>query len=68
MVEKLRGKLSHARRCEITAEVRERNLPAQMFFRAMGFRCVNMLRNFYDDVDEDALVFSFRVYGRPRVE
>ena len=38
MVNKLVSKLSHQRRTRILLEVRERNLPAQMFFRSLGFQ------------------------------
>ena len=38
MIGKLIGKLSHQRRSRIMLEVRETNLPAQLFFRTLGFR------------------------------
>ncbi len=43
------------RRSGIRADVRESNLPAQLFFRAAGFRCVQVLRRHYGD--EDAYSF-----------
>ena len=61
MVEKLMDKLSQQRRQEIRLEVRERNLPAQIFFRAQGFRALAVLRGHYADTDEDAYVMSLRV-------
>ena len=42
-------------------EVRESNLDAQCFFRAIGFKAVSVLRDFYDDTDEDAYVMQCRV-------
>jgi ribosomal-protein-alanine N-acetyltransferase len=39
--------------------VRETNLPAQLFFRAAGFRAVTVLRDFYRDSDEDAYLMQF---------
>lgn len=57
MITKLQGKLSRARRRRIITEVRERNLPAQLFFRSLGFRAVTTLRRYYEDSDEDAYVF-----------
>ncbi len=59
MVEKLIGKLSHQRRNRILLEVRETNLDAQLFFRAMGFRATDVLRDFYDDTTEDAYLMQF---------
>ena len=44
MVAKLIGKLSSHRRTRITLEVRETNLPAQLFFQQPGFRAVTVLR------------------------
>jgi len=41
--------------CNIGA-VRERNLSAQLFFRAQGFRAVRVLRSYYEDSGEDAFL------------
>jgi [ribosomal protein S18]-alanine N-acetyltransferase len=60
MVEKLVGKLSHERRNRIMTEVRETNLDAQMFFKAMRFRAISVLRDFYDDTTEDAYLMQYR--------
>jgi len=60
MVKKLAGKLSHQRRSRIMLEIRETNLPAQLFFRALGFRAVSVLRAFYDDTPEDAYLMQLR--------
>ena len=54
LIQRLQDKLSQQRRKQIIADVRETNLYAQLFFRAMGFRCVGVLRNHYEDTDEDA--------------
>lgn len=55
MVEKLILKLSYQRRNEIVLEVRESNLPAQLFFRHCGFYAdVGILYGHYEDTDEDA--------------
>ncbi len=61
MVEKLVDKLCQQRRREIRLEVRETNLPAQLFFRSQGFRAVAVLRNRYEDTDEDAYVMRLRL-------
>ena len=60
MIHKLIGKLSHQRRNRILLEVRETNLPAQIFFRKVGFRAVSVLRDYYDDTTEDAYVMQYR--------
>lgn len=60
MASNLYGKLSPQRRSRIVLNIRETNLDAQMFFRAVGFQCVSTLRNFYDDTPEDAYVFERR--------
>ena len=60
MVEKLIGKLSYQRRTRILLEIRETNLPAQLFFRALGFKAISVLRDFYDDTVEDAYLLQFQ--------
>jgi ribosomal-protein-alanine N-acetyltransferase len=65
MVAKLIGKLSHQRRTRVLLEVRETNLPAQLFFRSESFRAVSVLRDFYDDTTEDAYVMQYRYKPTP---
>ena len=60
MVDKLIGKLSSQRRTRIILEIRETNLPAQLFFKDRGFRAVSVLRDFYDDTPEDAYAMQYR--------
>ena len=60
MVDKLLNKLSQERRTRLVMETRESNTDAQMFFRHLGFKCVNTLRGFYTDIDEDAYVMQYR--------
>lgn len=68
MADKLKGKLQAGRRTRIVLEVRESNIPAQLFFASQGFRAVNVIRNFYHDcplesdrIDEDAYVMQYRL-------
>ncbi len=61
MVAKLVNKLSTHRRQKITLAVRERNLPAQVFFRAFDFKATRVLRNYYEDSGEDAFQMEYRV-------
>lgn len=65
MICKLTGKLSQQRRVRITVEVPESNLGAQLFFRNCGFRAVSVLRNFYDDMPEDAYLMQY-TYQPPK--
>ena len=67
MVAKLISKLSPQRRTKILLEVRETNLPAQLFFRTSGFRATTVMRDFYEDTTEDAYVMSY-VYREPQSE
>jgi [ribosomal protein S18]-alanine N-acetyltransferase len=60
MVAKLISKLSSHRRTRICLEVRETNLPAQLFFRKQEFRAVRVLRGFYEDSGEDAFLMQYR--------
>ena len=59
MMEKLVGKLSPERRSRIVLEVRETNLPAQLFFRSLGFRAISVLKDFYQDTTEDAYLMHY---------
>lgn len=59
MIAKLISKLTPEQREKIYLEVRESNLPAQLFFRANGFRAVSVLRNYYDDSPEDAYLMEY---------
>lgn len=60
IIDKLKAKIPLNQRRTITCEVHERNLDAQIFMKLMGFRAVNVLKNFYEDTDEDAYLFQFR--------
>ncbi len=60
MIEKLIGKLVSQQRTKISLEVRETNLQALRFFRSLGFLAVRILRNFYQDTEDDAYVMQFQ--------
>lgn len=61
LVERLQEKLAVQRRRRIDLEVRETNLPAQFFFRALGFRATEVLKGWYEDTPEDAYVMQFEL-------
>lgn len=65
MVEKLVRKLSTQRRRRLVLEIRETNLPAQQFYRVMGFRATRVLRDFYELTPEDAYVMQYFVGPKP---
>jgi len=60
MIAKLIGKLSLQRRNRIALEIRETNLTAQLFFRSAGFRATQVLRNYYEQMHEDAYLMQYR--------
>lgn len=59
MVDRLKDKLSQQRRKRIKLETRESNLRAHLFWKSQGFECIDVLRNHYDDPDEDGYLFQF---------
>lgn len=63
MVDKLLSKLSPSKRTELRVAVSEENLNAQLFFRACGFRCVGVCREFWEGYDDDAFLFKLRPFG-----
>jgi len=67
MIRKLITKLSPHHRKRIVLEIRETNLPAQLFFRENGFRAVRVLKNYYEAAEEDAYVMQYR-YSASRAE
>lgn len=67
MVGRLIDKLSQQRRKEIILEVRETNVPAQLFFKDRGFMALSVLRNHYEDTSEDAYYMRYRLEGEANV-
>jgi len=63
MVKRLINKLSQQRREEITLEVRETNLMAQLFFKKLGLVANSVLRGHYEDTEEDAYVMRYNLYS-----
>jgi [ribosomal protein S18]-alanine N-acetyltransferase len=61
MVAKLVGKLSTQRRSRIALFLRETNLPSQLFFRVMGFRAMEVVREHYSDTGEDAYSMQYHL-------
>lgn len=65
LMERLKSKLSWGRRTRINCEIREANLEAHLWFKSHDFRCLSILKEFYDDSTEDAYLFSFGMAGGP---
>ena len=59
LCQKLASKLSRERRTRILLEVRESNLDALKFFRAIGFLAISIMRDFYEDTTEDAYLMQY---------
>ncbi len=60
MIQRLKKRLVQQGRQRITLEVRETNLPAQLFFRHCGFRAICVLHGFYENTTEDAYLMQYR--------
>lgn len=64
MAGRLIKKLRWQGRTHILLEVSETNLPAQQFFRKMGFRALSVLRDFYPNSEQDAYLFQYHIRQR----
>jgi len=67
MNDKLVGKLSSHRRTRIVTLVRETNLCAQIFWRELKWKAVEVIREHYQDTGEDAFVMHY-CYDETRYE
>ena len=65
MVRRLINKLSLQRRNRLILEIWERNLHGQLFFRALDFRCISILRGFYTETDDEAYQMQYRCKSVP---
>lgn len=61
MIVSLVSDLTLSRRNRIILEVRETNLPAQLFFRSCEFRYITTLRNHFPEIGEDAYLMQYKV-------
>ena len=48
---------------QVTLEVRESNIPAQMLYRSMGFTHTGVRKGYYADNGEDALIMALPLGG-----
>lgn len=59
MLDKLALKAISHRRNRVTVAIRERNLSAQLFYRACNFLAERTLRKYYEDSGEDAIFMAY---------
>lgn len=67
MIDRLKDKLSQQRRTLLLTQVRELNIDAQLFFRAMGFKATELIRGWYEDSDEDCYVLRYSIDTETRM-
>ena len=58
---KLIAKLSHSRHPRLSVSVRDSNLSAHLFYKSLGFRCVQVRHDSYDDTADDAYDFVYDI-------
>jgi len=65
MIDRMKEKLPQQRRNELLLDIRERNLPGQLFFQSQGFRATGVLRNLFHDEQtgtyEDGYELQFKL-------
>jgi ribosomal-protein-alanine N-acetyltransferase len=61
MINKLVNKLDPNRRRRVCLNIRDTNLDAHLWFARRGFTATKIIRSPFDDVDEDAYRFVYRV-------
>lgn len=59
LVDDMVQKLSSGRYERIMAEIRETNLPAQLFFRSKNFRAYSIEKGLFEDTGEDGYIFEY---------
>ena len=67
MIQKLVSKMICQQRHKVAIAIRETNLPALLCFRALGFRVATVLKDFYEDQDEETYVLQYRL-GKEHVD
>lgn len=48
-------------RTAITWKIRERNMVQQLFLRQIGAKCTKLIKRFFENTGEDALLFEYKV-------
>lgn len=71
LIGRLINKLSRERRREILVRVSEENLAGQLFLKAIGFRCIQIERGYWQptaDISVDAYLMRFHVSQISEIE
>ena len=68
LINRIKEKLRPDARTRIVLHIREGNLNAQLFFKCQGFLATKVIKGFYDDTDEDAYRFSYRLGQQARLD
>lgn len=61
MLDKLISKLSADKRKKLVFEVRESDLTFQKYLKSQGLTAKRVLKNYFEEIDEDAYVFEWDV-------
>jgi [ribosomal protein S18]-alanine N-acetyltransferase len=61
LIDKLKSKLTDHRRSQIRIEVRETDLPIQLFLQRNGFIAIRMIREAFDDTNEDSYLMVYSI-------
>lgn len=61
LIDLLRADVGHTAITRVVTEVQESNLAGQLFYRAVGFKCVRTICHAYRDTDDDAYQFVYRL-------
>ena len=67
MIQKLVSKMIYQQRHKVAIAIRETNLPALLCFRALGFKAATVLKNYYEEQNEDTYVLQYRL-GREHTD
>ena len=66
LVAHLIAKLSPLRHSRLSVSVRDSNLSAHLFFKSLGFRCVQVRHDSYEDTADDAYDFVYDIRRQDR--
>lgn len=68
LIDKMISKLLPGKREALIATIRESNLPAQLFFKKMGFYATAILNKPFDENDEDAYLMKYKLNNNNRIK
>lgn len=61
LLKKIQSKLSGYRRTRVGTYINEQNLPAQLFFKANNWVATRVERDFYQENDDSAIRFLYKL-------